>query len=166
MGDPRPDPSLIPAVLTDKELPHTATDFMTAGYSLQIVADACSLLLQQRRLIKNAPAFAASTAQYAITVMLPMPNSDPKYCFWRKNPMRRETQQLNMLFLRRRMCRIYAAATSCVQQSQCLVAILSIMFACATCIVDAICRIKASDDPSVFALHYSGLCEGPTPPLH
>jgi hypothetical protein len=164
MGEPRPDPILIPAVLTDEELPHTATDFMTAGSSLQRVADACSLLLQQRRLIKNAPAFAASAAQYAITVMLPMPNSDPKYCFWRKNPMRRETQ-LNILFLLRRMCRIYSAATSCVQQSRGLVAIRSITFACAACIADAICRVKASDDPSAFALHYSGLCEGPTQPF-
>jgi hypothetical protein len=36
MGEPRPDPILIPAVLTtDEELPHAATDFMTAGSSLQ-----------------------------------------------------------------------------------------------------------------------------------
>jgi hypothetical protein len=164
MGDPRPDPILIPAVLTDEELPHTATDFMTAASSLQRVADACSLLLQQRRLIKNAPAFAASAAQYAITVMLPMPHSDPKFCFYRKNPMRRETQ-LNLLFLLRRMCRIYSAATTCVQQSRGLVAIRSITLACAACIADAICRVKASDDPSTFALHYSGLCEGPTQPF-
>ena len=74
--------------------------------------------------------------------------------------MRRETQQLNMLFLLRRMCRIYSAATSCVQQSRGHVAIRPITFACAACIVDAICRVKASEDPSVFALHYSGLCEG------
>lgn len=164
MGDPRPDPILIPAVLTDEELPHTATDFMTASSSLQRVADACSLLLQQRRLIKNAPAFAASAAQYAITVMLPMPHSDPKYCFWRKSPMRRETQ-VNLLFLLRRMCRIYSAATTCVQKSRGLVAIRSITLACGACIADAICRVKASDDPSAFALHYSGLCEGPTQPF-
>jgi hypothetical protein len=161
MGEPRPDPILIPAVLTDEKLPHTATDYAAASSSLQRVADACSLLLQQRRLIKNAPAFAASAAQYALTVMLPMPNSDPTYCFWRKVGMRRETQ-LNLLFLIRRICRIYSAATVCVQQSRGLVAIRSITFACGACIADAICRVKAVDDPSVFALHYSGLCEGPT----
>ncbi len=164
MGEPRQDPILIPAVLTDEELPHTAIDFMTASSSLQRVADACSLLLQQRRLIKNAPAFAASAAQYAITVMLPMPHSDPKYCFWRKSQMRRETQ-LNLLFLIRRICRIYSASTACVQQSRGLVAIRSITLACAACIADAICRVKAVDDPSAFALHYSGLCEGPTQPF-
>jgi hypothetical protein len=161
MGEPRPDPILIPAVLTDEKLPHVATDYMTASSSLQRVADACSLLLQQRRLIKNAPAFAASAAQYAVTVMLPMPNSDPRYCFYRKSEMRRETQ-LNLLFLIRRICRIYSAATACVQQSRGLVAIRSITFACAGCIADAICRVKAVDDPSSFALHYSGMCEGPT----
>ena len=161
MGEPRPDPILIPAVLTDEKLPHTATDYMAASSSLQRVADACSLLLQQRRLIKNSPAFAASAAQYAITVMLPMPNSDPRYCFWRKSEMRRETQ-LNLLFLIRRVCRIYSAATACVQQSRGLVAIRSITFACAGCIADAICRVKVIDDPSAFALHYSGMCEGPT----
>lgn len=164
MGEPRQDPILIPAVLTDEELPHTATDFITASSSLQRVADACSLLLQQRRLIKNAPAFAASAAQYAVTSMLPMPHSDPKYCFWRKSPMRRETQ-LNLLFLIRRICRIYSASTACVQQSRGLVAIRSITLACAACIADAICRVKAVDDPSAFALHYSGLCEGPTQPF-
>jgi hypothetical protein len=164
MGEPRPDPILIPAVLTDEELPPKAIDFLTAASSLRRIADACSLLLQQRRLIKNAPAFAASAAQYALTVVLPMPNSDPTYCFWRKSDMRRETQ-LNLLFLIRRICRIYSSATACVQQSRGLVAIRSIAFACATCVADAICRVKAVDDPSVFALHYSGLCEGPTEPF-
>jgi hypothetical protein len=163
MGEPRPDPILIPAVITDEELPPVATNYMTASSSLQRIADACSLLLQQRRLIKNAPAFAASAAQYAMTVVLPMPHSDPKYCFWRKEKMRRETQ-LNLLFLIRRICRIYSAATACVQQSRGLVAIRSISFACAACVADAICRVKACDDPSTFALHYSGLCEGPTEP--
>lgn len=164
MGDPRPDPILIPAVITDEELPPKATNYMTAASSLQRIADACSLLLQQRRLLKNAPAFAASAAQYAITVILPMPHSDPKFCFWRKGEMRRETQ-LNLLFLLRRMCRIYSAATACVQESRGLVAIRSITLACAACVADAICRVKACDDPSTFALHYSGNCEGPTQPF-
>jgi len=161
MGDPRPDPILIPAVLTDEKLPPVATDYSTAGSYLQRIADACSLLLQQRRLIKNAPAFAASAAQHALTTVLPMPNSDPKFCFWRQGSMRRETQ-LNLLFLVRRICRIYSAATACVQQSRGLIAIRSTAFAAAACVADAICRVVAVDDPSAFALHYSGLCEGPT----
>ena len=98
MGVPRPDPILIPAVLTDETLPPIATDYVTATSSLQRIADACSLLLQQRRLVKNAPAFAASAAQYALTNILPMPHLDPAYCFRRKNDMRRETQ-VNLLFL-------------------------------------------------------------------
>jgi len=164
MGDPRPDPIVIPAVLTDEKLPPVATDYMTAASSLQRIADACSLLLQQRRLIKNSPAFAASAAQYALVTVLPMPNSDPKFCFWRKGEMRRETQ-LNLLFLIRRLCRIYSAATACVQASRGLIAIRSVAFGCAACVADAICRVVAVDDPSTFALHYSGLCEGPTEPF-
>lgn len=164
MGDPRPDPILIPAVLTDEHLPPVAKDYATAASYLQRVSDACSLLLQQRRLIKNAPAFAASASQHALTTVLPMPNSDPKFCFWRKSEMRRETQ-LNLLFLIRRLCRIYSAATACVQQSRGLIAIRSTAFAAAACVADAICRAVAVDDPSTFALHYSGLCEGPTEPF-
>jgi hypothetical protein len=164
MGDPRQDPILIPPVLTDEELPPTATDYATASSYLQRIADACSLLLQQRRLIKNSPAFAASAAQHALTIVLPMPNADPRFCFWRKGKMRRETQ-LNLLFLIRRLCRIYSAATACVQQSRGLIAIRSTAFACAACVSDAICRVVAIDDPSAFALHYSGLCEGPTEPF-
>ena len=164
MGEPRPDPILIPPVLTDEELPPVATDYSTATSYLQRIADACSLLLQQRRLIKNASAFAASAAQYAMTTVLPMPNLDPKFCFWRKNPMRRETQ-LYLLFLIRRICRIYSAATTCVQESRGLIAIRSTAFASAACVSDAICRVVAVDDPSAFALHYSGLCEGPTEPF-
>mgnify|MGYP006168432849 FL=1 len=99
MGVPRPDPILIPAVLTDETLPPIATDYVTATSSLQRIADACSLLLQQRHLLfKNSPAFAASAAQYALTNILPMPHLDSAYCFWRKNDMRRETQ-VNLLFL-------------------------------------------------------------------
>lgn len=164
MGDPRPDPILIPAVLTDEELPPVAKDYGSAASYMQRVADACSLLLQQRRLIKNAPAFAASAAQHVFMVVLPMPNQDPKFCFWRKSPMRRETQ-LNLLFLIRRLCRIYSAATACVQESRGLIAIRSTAFACAACVADGICRAVAVDDPSTFALHYSGLCEGPTEPF-
>eukprot|EP00978_Attheya_sp_CCMP212_P047272 scaffold421288_cov64-Attheya_sp.AAC.1 len=164
MGDPRPDPILIPAVLTDENMPNVATDYMTASSSLRRVCDACSLLMQQRRLVKNGPAFVASAAQYALSIMLPMPNLDATLCFWRKGEMRRETQ-INLLFLIRRMCRIYQAATACVQQSRGLIAIRSTTFACAACIADGISRVKAVDDPSVFSLHYSGLCEGPTEPF-
>ena len=164
MGDPRPDPILIPAVLTDEELPPVATDYPSAASYLQRVADACSLLLQQRRLIKNAAAFAASASQHALTTVLPMPNADPKFCFWRKEKMRRETQ-LHLLFLIRRLCRIYSSATACVQQSRGLIAIRSTAFAAAACVSDALCRVVASDDPSAFCLHYSGLCEGPTEPF-
>jgi hypothetical protein len=164
VGEQRPDPILIPAVLTDEKMPPVATDFQSATSSLQRICHACSLLLHQVELVKNAPAFVASAAQHALTVTLPMPNLDPKHCFWRKNPMRRETQ-INLLFLIRRMCRIYSTATTCVQQSRGLVAIRTTAFACAACIADAISRITAVDDPSPFALHFSGACEGPTAPF-
>ena len=164
MGDPRRDPILIPPVITDPELPLIATSYQGASSSLQRVSAACSLLLQQRSMIKNATAFAASAAQHCFIVALPMPNHDPKRCFWRKYPMRRETQ-INLLFLIRKMCRIYSAATACVQQSRGLVAIRSTAFACAACVADAITRVSAEDDPSPFSLHYSGLCEGPTSPF-
>ncbi len=164
MGEQRPDPILIPAVLTDESMPSVSTDYQTAASSLQRLCHACSLLLHQRQLVKNAPAFVASAAQYALTVTLPMPHLDPLHCFWRKSPMRRETQT-NLLFLIRRMCRIYSAATTCVQQSRGLVAIRTTAFACAACISDAITRVTASDDPSPFSLHYSGDCEGPTEPF-
>jgi hypothetical protein len=164
MGEQRPDPILIPAVLTDESMPSVATDYQTAASSLYRLCHACSLLLHQRQLVNNAPAFVASAAQYALTVTLPMAHLDAKYCFWRKSPMRRETQT-NLLFLIRRMCRIYSAATACVQQSRGLIAIKTTAFACAACISDAITRVKAVDDPSPFSLHYSGNCEGPTEPF-
>ena len=164
MGEQRPDPILIPAVLTDESMPSVATDYQTAASSLYRLCHACSLLLHQRQLVINAPAFVASAAQYALTVTLPMAHLDAKYCFWRKSPMRRETQT-NLLFLIRRMCRIYSAATACVQQSRGLIAIKTTAFACAACISDAITRVKAVDDPSPFSLHYSGNCEGPTEPF-
>jgi Variant SH3 domain len=164
MGDPRQDPILIPPVLTDEELPPVATNYQNAASYLLRIADACCLLLQQRRLIKNSPAFAASAAQYALMTVLPMPNIDPKFCFWRKSEMRRETQ-LNLLSLIRRICRIYSASTARVQQSRGLIAIRSTALACGACVADAICRVVAVDDPSTFALHYSGLCEGPTQPF-
>ena len=97
MGMPRADPILIPAVLTDESLPSTARNFQEAGSSLQKLCHACRLLLHQVELIKNAPAFVASAAQYTLTVALPLPNLDPNHCFWRKNPMRRETQS-NLYF--------------------------------------------------------------------
>jgi len=164
MGEPRPDPILIPANLTDEFMPPVATDFQTAASSLQRVCDACSLLLHQRQQLKNAPAFVASAAQYALTVTLPLPDLDPRQCFWRKSTMRHETQ-VNLLFLIRRLCRIYSAASACIQQSRGLTAIKTTALACAACISDAIVRIAAVDDPSPFSLHYNGTCEGPVEPF-
>ena len=66
--------------------------------------------------------------------------------------MRRETQT-NLLFLIRRMCRIYSAATACVQQSRGLVATRTTAFACAVVIADAVTRVEAVDDPSPFVLY-------------
>jgi hypothetical protein len=161
MGDPMPEAILVPVVLSDSSMPHVATDYQSAVSSLQRICHACSLLLQQRKQIKNAAAFAASAAQYALTTTLVMPHLDPKYCFWRSKPMRRETQTM-LLFLIRRICRIYSSSTACVQKSRGLIAIQTIALASAACVADAISRVTASDDPSEFALHYSGLNEGPT----
>ena len=164
MGDPRPDPILIPSVLTDDQLPEVAKNYQEASSYLLRVCNSCSLLLQQCQLVKNASAFVASAAQHCLTRVLPMPSLDPGRCFWRKKEMRRETQ-VNILFLLRRICRIYSAATACVQQSRGLVAIRSTALACAACVADAICRVTCIDDPSPFSLHYSGACEGPTEPF-
>lgn len=161
MGEPRKDPILVPSILTDENLPGVATNYQEAGSILLRVCNACSLLMQQRELVKNAPAFVSSAAQHALTSALPLPGLDKSRCFWRKTGMRRETQ-LNLLFLIRRICTIYSAATACVQQSRGLVAIRTTAFGCAACIADAITRVKAIDDPGPFSLHYSGDCEGPT----
>ena len=122
------------------------TGFLTFGVILQLTGSS-------PKQIKNAAAFAASAAQYAFTTTLPMPNLDPKLCFWRSSPMRRETQCM-LLFLIRRMCRTYLAATSCVQKSRGLIAIQSISLACAACISDAISHVITVDNPSEFSLHY------------
>ena len=156
MRDQSPDPILILSVLTDETLPLVATNYAEATSSLQRIADACSILLQQRQLVKNAAVFAASAWQYTLTTVLPIPRLDQTYCFWRKSKMRRETE-LNLMLLICQICCIYVAATACVQQSRGLVAIWSTAFACAACVADTICRVK---DPSQFILQYSGLSEG------
>lgn len=164
IGQPRPDPIVIPAVLTDETLPPVASDYSSAGSYLQRVADASSLLLQQRRSVKNAPAFAASAAQHILTHFLPLPHVDPKFCFWRKDPMRRETQ-VYLLQLLRRIVFSYSASTMSVQPSRGLTAVRSTALAAGACVADALCRVKAIDDPSAFCMHYSGQNEGPTEPF-
>jgi hypothetical protein len=105
----------------------------------------CEIMISLQRHVK-------SDTDNAITVILPMPISDPKYCFWRKNLTKRNAAEVS--FLLRRMCRIYSAATSCILQFRCSIPTRSITFAYAACIAGAICRAKASSNPSAFALHF------------
>eukprot|EP00957_Ditylum_brightwellii_P073592 5592378-Ditylum_brightwellii.AAC.1 len=98
MGNPKHDPIVIPAILMDGTMPVVAMGFHTVPSSLLRVCNACSLLMHQRQLVMNTLVLVASAAQYAFTVMLPMPDLDPEHCFWCKSPMRREIQ-INLLFL-------------------------------------------------------------------
>ena len=132
-GNPWPDPVLIPAVLTDKGMPDVASGYQTAVSFLLRICHVCSLLLHQHRLVKNALAFVASAAQYALTVTLPVP-----CVLLAEEPNERRVTQAHLLFLIRRMCCIYLAATSSVQQSRGLVRIRTTALVCATCVADAI----------------------------
>ena len=165
MGDSTPDPILIPPVPTSSPPSvSVAKNHHMAASLLRRACDNCSILLQQRSLVKNAAAIAAAACQYALTTTLPFPTVDPTTCFYRSVPMRRETQ-INLLNLIQRVCRIYQAATTTVQSSRSLQSCRATTFATALCIADCICRITASDDPSEFSLHYSGEAEGPTSPF-
>ena len=165
IGTSKPDPILIPsAVTTPPPEIQVARDLEEAGRLLRRCCNAASILLQQRTLVKNAAAIAAASCQHALTVTLPFPSTDPSKCFWRKGPMRRETQT-NLLTLLQRVCKTYQSATAVVQGSRGLLGSRSVTFACAVCVADAVARVKCEDDPSEFSLHYAGEAEGPTRPF-
>jgi hypothetical protein len=165
IGDREPDPILVPVVLDYLfNAPIPSTSFANAITQLRKLCDNCSILLQQTAQIKNAHALAGAASQSGLTCILPFPplpfsgalGTNEYY----NAPITR-SQQVDIVHLLLRLTRIYVCSTEQMEPSRNLNSTRSTTLATVTCITDKITRILASDDPSIFSLHYSGKEEGP-----
>ena len=127
----------------------------------------CTLLSYQTELIRNTYCLRVSLIQHLITSVIPLPQPSSALstakgdCFWRRTPMRYETQAhlLRMLDL---VTRHYSAAVFSLRVTRSFDAARVLTLSCLTCLADVIARTKACDVPSEFSMHLNGEIDGPT----
>jgi hypothetical protein len=129
----------------------------------------CTLLANQRNLIRNTYTLRACLIQHLFTrvIPLPLPITHPSWqtkCFWRAQPIRYETQA-DFMRLLNLICRHYATACLSIKLTRAGDAARILVFSCMAAVCDAMLRRVACDIPSQSSLHYSGEAAGPVQPF-
>ena len=162
----------IPRIIRPVELtlvPDKVETYNDVTVAMHHAVDLCTLLSNQRDLIRNSYTIRACLIQHLFVrvIPLPLPITHPNWqtkCFWRSQSMRYETQAdlLRMLNL---LCRHYATATLSIKLTRAGDAARILVFACMAAVCDAVLRKVACDIPSQSSLHYSGEAAGPVEPF-
>jgi hypothetical protein len=160
-----------PTVLLPVEvtlIPDTVNNYDDVCRALRQCVHVCTLLANQCDLIKNTYCIRTSLIQHLFTRVLPMPlpynhPDRSRRCFWSCAPMRYADQadilrQLNLV------CRHFSVASLSLKVTRSFDAARILTMAAIATVADAVLRIKASDVPSVFSLHYDGTADGPVHP--
>ena len=165
-GVKKVDPILLPVELTN--VGDSCKTFNEVGAAMRNCINQCLLLANQSHLIANSYCLRVALIQHLFIniIPLPLPHNHPrrsKQCFWASSPMRYETQA-DILRLLDLLSRHYIACALSLKVTRsfdaCRILTMSVMVT----IGDVVLRVKANDVPSQFAMHYSGLAEGPVHP--
>ena len=160
-GETRPTPIRIPCELT--VVPQTVETYDAAASALRKCDEVCMLLANQQALLRNAVHLRLALLQHTLIELLPLPNPTPT-CFWQREPMRRETQQMMLTHLHR-LSRALLAASLALPNTPTLDASRLITMAAIVCLVDALLNARVEHEPTLFTLHYTGRADGPIHPF-
>lgn len=169
--------ALVPPITLPVELnivPDNIDSYEAATILMRRVCGVCNLLANQAHLIRHTYLLRFALLVHVITRVLPLPcprynaktqaQTPAKECFWRRAPLRRETQ-VDLLDLLRRISRHLACVALSLKVTQSLDAERILAAGCIAVIADAVLRRSATDMPSWLSLHYSGDVQGPTMPF-
>jgi len=124
----------------------------------------CTLLAYQKDAVKNTSCLSIALIQYIFTHSMPLPlaRGHPKLaqCLWQQ-PIRYETQ-IDILRLLHSVARHFIACALSLRYTRSFDATRILITAAMTMVADACVRMRASDIPSFFSLHYNGTA-APTP---
>ncbi|CAN0257367.1 unnamed protein product, partial [Ectocarpus sp. 12 AP-2014] len=165
----KPPPILRPVELT--VVPDSVSTFEDVANTLTRCSEVCTLLSNQRNVMKNTFFLRASLITHLVTrvIPIPLPNASPKAskeCFWQATgrTMRYETQS-HILRLLDLVSRHFAAASLSLKVTRSFDAVRMLTMSCLAALTDVVMRVIACDTPSPCSLHYSGRAKGPVFPF-
>ncbi|CAN0273248.1 unnamed protein product, partial [Ectocarpus sp. 12 AP-2014] len=168
-GEHQPPPILRPVELT--VVPDSVSTFEDVANTLTRCSEVCTLLSNQRNVMKNTFFLRASLITHLVTrvIPIPLPNASPKAskeCFWQATgrTMRYETQS-HILRLLDLVSRHFAAASLSLKVTRSFDAVRMLTMSCLAALTDVVMRVIACDTPSPCSLHYSGRAKGPVFPF-
>ncbi|CAM9225977.1 unnamed protein product, partial [Phaeothamnion confervicola] len=168
-GEQRPPPILRPVEMTI--VPDSVSSFEDVSTALAKAVHCCTLLANQRELMRHTYFQRVSLLTHLFTrvMPLPMPNTHPeaaKRCFWQAadRQMRYDTQA-NILRQLDLLCRHFAAASLSLKITRSFDAVRMLTMSCLAAVADVVMRVKACDFPSQSSLHYNGAAAGPVYPF-
>ena len=169
--------ALVPPITLPVELssiPDIVDSYEAAGNLLRRTCDICALLSNQSHLIRHTYLMRFALLMHILTRVLPLPQplfnavtgaqAPAKHCFWRRSPIRRESQ-IYLLDLLRRTSRHFSCTALSIKVTRSLDAARILASGCIAIVSDAVVRRIAADSPSWLSFHYSGEAPGPTAPF-
>eukprot|EP01012_Entosiphon_sulcatum_P062087 TRINITY_DN8821_c0_g1_i1.p1 TRINITY_DN8821_c0_g1~~TRINITY_DN8821_c0_g1_i1.p1 ORF type:complete len:4205 (-),score=604.71 TRINITY_DN8821_c0_g1_i1:28-12642(-) len=165
-GDARVPPILVPVALT--KVQNRVRTFPEATNALRHCLHVCTLLANQRGLIRDTYALRATLIQQLFTEALPLPlpynHKHATTCFWASQAIRYEVQ-IDIVRLLDELLRHFLCAAFSLRLTRAFDASRILTVACMAAILDAVLRMRAVDIPSHFSLHYAGTAKGPVRPF-
>ena len=135
-----------------------ATTLDDVSLTLRHCDHICTLLSHQRSTIKNVYPLTAAFIQHVMTQVIPtpLPRDHPERanCVWSQS-MKYE-RQIDLLRMLRLLCRHFTAACMSLRVTRSFDASRILTMAAMASMADVLLRVRASDVPSLFSLHYNG----------
>ena len=150
-------------------VPDAVASVEEASGAMRKAVHCCVLLANQADLLPNTFQLRASLLTHLFCGVLPapLPLTHPRRrseCFWASQTVRYETQAELLRCLRLLLLHFGAAGLSMTATRSFDAARLLTLASFAT-IADAVLRLRVTDHPSPFCLHYSGDADGPVRPF-
>ena len=147
-------------------IPEKATNFHQVQLALRHCDHICTLLSYQAKTISNTFLHRVAVIQHVFlrVIPLPLPHNSPlreSQCFWAQ-PLK-YSDQVDILRLLMMISRHFTACALSLNLTRSFDATRVLTMSCMATIADAVIRIRASDIPSRFSLHYDGKYQGKTP---
>ncbi|KAL1530323.1 hypothetical protein AB1Y20_001232 [Prymnesium parvum] len=144
-------------------VPDNVQTVLGASNAMQHAVYACTLLSNQRGLVRDSYALRISLVAHLFLRVLPppLPRNDASRCFWASAgaTITSDTQGAILKWIGL-LCRQYVAASLSVPIDRSFDAMRMLTLAAMAAIADAVLRCKAHDAPSALSLQYSGRAEG------
>jgi len=160
-------PLIRPVELT--KVPDSVGNFAELTKALKYAIELCTVLDNQSSDLKNTYCLRVALIHHLFTRVIPIPLACnyPDYqtkCFWRREPIRYETQHLILKQVHHLTMHYVAASFAIFPDSTFDAARLTTMVSIAA-VTDVLLRLKSTDLQCDFVMHYNAWLDGPIQPF-